>query len=57
MLASALLFYLNIQAADLLIQRGKWHTEALCRFGLVSVAALEHVGDDTALDVFDDLEQ
>jgi hypothetical protein len=52
-----LLFDLDIQPTDFLVKRGQRHVESLSRFGLVPVAALEHVGDDAPLHIIDDLEQ
>ena len=55
-LPAAFLFYFDVQAADFLVQGGERHVEALGGFGLVPVAAFQHVGDDAALQVFHDFE-
>lgn len=56
-LSSALFLDLNIQPADFLIQRGEWDVEMLRGFGLIPVAAFQHVGNDAALDIFDNFEE
>jgi poly-gamma-glutamate capsule biosynthesis protein CapA/YwtB (metallophosphatase superfamily) len=56
-LFSRLLFDLNTHAFDFLIQGRKWHVETLRGFGLVPVALLQHVQDDAAFAVLDDVEE
>src|SRR3981081_1530259 len=48
---------LNIQAADLLIQGRERHMEALGGLGLIPITAFQHVGDDSTLNVLDDLKE
>src|ERR1035438_721478 len=48
---------LDVQALDLLVQRGERDAELLRGLGLVAVAALQFVDDDAALDVFHDVEE
>ena len=48
---------LHVQPLDFLVQGGERDVEAVSGLGLVPVALLQHVANDAALAVFDDLEQ
>src|SRR5208337_1870815 len=48
---------LHIQPFDLLVKRRERDAEAVGGFGLVPAAFFQHVADDTAFAVFDDVEQ
>ena len=49
--------YIDSQALDLLIQRGKRDEKALRGFRLIPAGALEHIHDDAPFDFVDDLEE
>jgi hypothetical protein len=54
---AALFADLDVEALDLLVERGERDAELLGGVGLVPVAALELLDDDAALDVFEDVEE
>src|SRR5215469_2972665 len=53
----ALLFNLDIQSLDFLVQCGQRYAEALGRFRLVPATLFEHVNDDLALAFLDQFKQ
>ena len=56
-LISCTFFNFDIEALDLLVQRGERNLEVLRGLGLVPVTALETIGDDAPLNLFHQIEE